>query len=167
MDSCILAAFGILAYRRTDCFLVPQTPTIHDIFCLPGDLHCVIGICIVSFVVLYPLLTWLLVSDRTVQFVGISAFHTRVSDPIIGGTYMTVCVRSISSVCNRLIRRSYWTRLPIWVEPGQNGLFWKVRRNLLWWQQRNNVSGQGWIFSLSPHVKWRSLGLRFPSKVSG
>ena len=29
---------------------------------------------------------------RTVQFVGISAFHTRVSDPLIGGTYMTVCV---------------------------------------------------------------------------
>lgn len=27
---------------------------------------------------------------RTVQFVGISAFHTRVSDPLIGGTYMTV-----------------------------------------------------------------------------
>ena len=27
---------------------------------------------------------------RTVQFVGISAFHTRVSDPVIGGTYMTV-----------------------------------------------------------------------------
>lgn len=25
-----------------------------------------------------------------VQFVGISAFHTRVSDPLIGGTYMTV-----------------------------------------------------------------------------
>ena len=37
----------------------------------------------------------LLVADRslrdsTVQFVGISAFHTRVSDPVIGGTYMTV-----------------------------------------------------------------------------
>lgn len=28
--------------------------------------------------------------SRTVQFVGISAFHTRVSDPLIGGTYMTV-----------------------------------------------------------------------------
>lgn len=27
---------------------------------------------------------------RTVQFVGISAFHTRISDPLIGGTYMTV-----------------------------------------------------------------------------
>ncbi|KAJ7022070.1 acetyl-coenzyme A transporter 1-domain-containing protein [Mycena alexandri] len=26
----------------------------------------------------------------TVQFVGISAFHTRVSDPLIGGTYMTL-----------------------------------------------------------------------------
>jgi PAT family acetyl-CoA transporter-like MFS transporter 1 len=28
--------------------------------------------------------------SRTVQFVGISAFHTRISDPLIGGTYMTV-----------------------------------------------------------------------------
>lgn len=27
---------------------------------------------------------------RTVQFVGIAAFHNRVSDPLIGGTYMTV-----------------------------------------------------------------------------
>jgi len=28
--------------------------------------------------------------STTVQFVGISAFHTRISDPIIGGTYMTL-----------------------------------------------------------------------------
>lgn len=27
---------------------------------------------------------------RTVQFVGISAFHTQIADPVIGGTYMTV-----------------------------------------------------------------------------
>ena len=27
----------------------------------------------------------------TVQFVGISAFHTIIADPAIGGTYMTVC----------------------------------------------------------------------------
>jgi len=26
----------------------------------------------------------------TVQFVGVSAFHTRISDPLIGGTYMTL-----------------------------------------------------------------------------
>lgn len=26
----------------------------------------------------------------TVQFVGISAFHTQIADPAIGGTYMTV-----------------------------------------------------------------------------
>ena len=28
--------------------------------------------------------------SSTVQFVGISAFHTQISDPVIGGTYMTV-----------------------------------------------------------------------------
>ncbi|KAF7798584.1 hypothetical protein EIP86_009806 [Pleurotus ostreatoroseus] len=27
---------------------------------------------------------------RTVQFGGISAFHTRIADPVVGGTYMTV-----------------------------------------------------------------------------
>ena len=27
---------------------------------------------------------------RTIQFGGISAFHTRISDPVVGGTYMTV-----------------------------------------------------------------------------
>jgi hypothetical protein len=26
----------------------------------------------------------------TIQFVGMSAFHTRISDPVIGGTYMTL-----------------------------------------------------------------------------
>jgi hypothetical protein len=26
----------------------------------------------------------------TVQFGGISAFHTRISDPVVGGTYMTL-----------------------------------------------------------------------------
>lgn len=28
--------------------------------------------------------------DSTVQFVGITAFHTQIADPLIGGTYMTV-----------------------------------------------------------------------------
>lgn len=28
----------------------------------------------------------------TTQFICIGAFHARVSDPIIGGTYMTVCI---------------------------------------------------------------------------
>jgi len=32
----------------------------------------------------------------TVQFVGISAFHTQIADPLIGGTYMTVSSRSLS-----------------------------------------------------------------------
>jgi len=31
----------------------------------------------------------------TIQFVGISAFHTRISDPTIGGTYMTVRPRNL------------------------------------------------------------------------
>lgn len=30
------------------------------------------------------------IACRTIQFVGISAFHTIISDPLIGGTYMTV-----------------------------------------------------------------------------
>jgi hypothetical protein len=29
---------------------------------------------------------------RTVQFAGMAAFHTRISDPAIGGTYMTLLI---------------------------------------------------------------------------
>ncbi|KXN81096.1 hypothetical protein AN958_06050 [Leucoagaricus sp. SymC.cos] len=39
------------------------------------------------FVVVHTVLSSL---ASTVQFVGISAFHTRISDPLIGGTYMTL-----------------------------------------------------------------------------
>ncbi|KAI0030249.1 MFS general substrate transporter [Vararia minispora EC-137] len=34
--------------------------------------------------------TVLMSFTQTIQFVGISAFHTRISDPVIGGTYMTL-----------------------------------------------------------------------------
>lgn len=40
-----------------------------------------------TFLVVYTVLSSL---SSTVQFVGISAFHTRISDPLIGGTYMTL-----------------------------------------------------------------------------
>ncbi|KAK7064621.1 GYF domain-containing protein [Favolaschia claudopus] len=40
-----------------------------------------------AFLVLHTVLSSF---TSTVQFVGISAFHTRVSDPLIGGTYMTL-----------------------------------------------------------------------------
>ncbi|KDR85273.1 hypothetical protein GALMADRAFT_52530 [Galerina marginata CBS 339.88] len=43
-----------------------------------------------GFFVLLILHTVLSSFASTVQFVGISAFHTRVSDPLIGGTYMTL-----------------------------------------------------------------------------
>ncbi|KAJ3516788.1 hypothetical protein NLJ89_g913 [Agrocybe chaxingu] len=43
-----------------------------------------------SFFVLLIIHTVLSSFASTVQFVGISAFHTRVSDPLIGGTYMTL-----------------------------------------------------------------------------
>lgn len=35
-------------------------------------------------------------THRTVQFVGISAFHTQIADPVIGGTYMTVSLLRLS-----------------------------------------------------------------------
>ena len=41
----------------------------------------------------------------TIQFVGISAFHTRISDPLIGGTYMTVSIM-ISAVSARVLIRT-------------------------------------------------------------
>jgi hypothetical protein len=40
-----------------------------------------------SFLVIHTVLSSF---SSTVQFVGISAFHTKVSDPLIGGTYMTL-----------------------------------------------------------------------------
>jgi hypothetical protein len=33
----------------------------------------------------------------TVQFVGITAFHTQIADPLIGGTYMTVSLPDLAS----------------------------------------------------------------------
>lgn len=40
----------------------------------------------------------LIASPRsTVQFVGISAFHTQIADPLIGGTYMTVRLATAGS----------------------------------------------------------------------
>ena len=33
---------------------------------------------------------WQMLIGSTVQFVGITAFHTQIADPLIGGTYMTV-----------------------------------------------------------------------------
>lgn len=43
-----------------------------------------------GFLVLLVVHTISLSFASTVQFVGISAFHTRISDPLIGGTYMTL-----------------------------------------------------------------------------
>ncbi|KZT61825.1 MFS general substrate transporter [Calocera cornea HHB12733] len=34
----------------------------------------------------------------TIQFVGVSAFHTQIADPVIGGTYMTVSVHIIANL---------------------------------------------------------------------
>ena len=42
----------------------------------------------------------------TVQFVGISAFHTRVADPLLGGTYMTL-LNTVSNLGGT------WPRLPV------------------------------------------------------
>lgn len=38
----------------------------------------------------------------TVQFVGISAFHTQIADPLIGGTYMTVRLKLPSAERHKL-----------------------------------------------------------------
>ena len=35
--------------------------------------------------------------NSTVQFVGISAFHTQIADPVIGGTYMTASLFLLST----------------------------------------------------------------------
>ncbi|EJD04363.1 uncharacterized protein FOMMEDRAFT_107026 [Fomitiporia mediterranea MF3/22] len=43
-----------------------------------------------SYFIFLVLMTVLQGVSVTIQFVGISAFHTRISDPLIGGTYMTL-----------------------------------------------------------------------------
>ncbi|KAF8491293.1 acetyl-coenzyme A transporter 1-domain-containing protein [Gautieria morchelliformis] len=43
-----------------------------------------------SFFVLIVVVTITSGFSSTIQFVGVSAFHTRISDPLIGGTYMTL-----------------------------------------------------------------------------
>ncbi|EGO02780.1 hypothetical protein SERLA73DRAFT_47680 [Serpula lacrymans var. lacrymans S7.3] len=43
-----------------------------------------------SFFIFLVIQTVLQSFATTIQFVGISAFHTRISDPLIGGTYMTL-----------------------------------------------------------------------------
>jgi hypothetical protein len=57
--------------------------------------------------------------DSTVQFVGITAFHTQIADPLIGGTYMTVSSTRLRYASRQLIT-SCSTLSQISVAPGQN-----------------------------------------------
>ena len=90
LDIGILAAIGFCLDIHVYCLLVSDTTTILWVLHILGDTHCSAGICIVSAssscVGIF--LSYEIIS--TIQFVGISAFHTRISDPLIGGTYMTV-----------------------------------------------------------------------------
>lgn len=85
---CIPASSRIWLDRHCDCLLVPDTSDLPSLFYVLDRTHH-IGILLKVF-------NFADTSARsdgnhsTVQFVGISAFHTRVSDPLIGGTYMTV-----------------------------------------------------------------------------
>lgn len=88
MDMGILAPTGICLFVDTHRLLVPDAPSFIRVFHLPHHPYSVTGTCIVC-----PINEMLGKADffcRTIQFVGISAFHTRISDPLIGGTYMTV-----------------------------------------------------------------------------
>jgi hypothetical protein len=88
MDMGILAPTSIRLFVDAHRLLVPNTPSFIRVFRLPHYPHSATGTCIVC-----PINEMLSKADffrRTIQFVGISAFHTRISDPLIGGTYMTV-----------------------------------------------------------------------------
>ena len=45
--------------------------------------------------------------SSTVMFVAISAFHAKIADPVIGGTYMTLLATYVSAIPNALIRLTY------------------------------------------------------------
>ena len=59
-----------------------------------------------------------LLTDSTVQFIGICAFHTQIADPLIGGTYMTV--RHCATEHGAMLTRSCSTPLPTSAEHYRN-----------------------------------------------
>lgn len=92
----VLAEIGVRDRFDVDCVLVPDAADLERVFRVFDFAY---GVAVIFFVSFW----WFVsggvavrsVSDmlcgRTIQFVGMSAFHTRISDPVIGGTYMTVC----------------------------------------------------------------------------
>ena len=59
----------------------------------------------------------------TVQFGGISAFHTRISDPVVGGTYMTVGNRVVVLFLRTDVDRSSSRHLRTWVAHGRDSSY--------------------------------------------
>lgn len=54
--------------------------------------------------------------SSTVMFVAISAFHAKIADPVIGGTYMTLLATYVPVTPNGHTRLTYLAS-PIWVAP--------------------------------------------------
>ena len=54
--------------------------------------------------------------SSTVMFVAISAFHAKIADPVIGGTYMTLLATYVPVTPNGRIRLTYLAS-PIWAAP--------------------------------------------------
>src|SRR5882757_4437258 len=97
----ILAPAGLCLVVNAHRLLVPDVPAFIWVFHLSCHPHCSTGTFIVCPTSNALTMTDFDFSRRTIQFVGISAFHTRISDPLIGGTYMTVWDPQGSPLVNR------------------------------------------------------------------
>lgn len=90
MDIRVLAPHRLSSRSHRAHQLVPCAADFHGLFHVPHPSHRPLVFRFVGVFSLARLLPLISCLKSTVQFVGISAFHTRVSDPLIGGTYMTV-----------------------------------------------------------------------------
>ena len=70
----------------------------------------------------------LIIVRSTTQFVCIGSFHARVSDPVIGGTYITVCAAFFFAWISMPIPNptSFLTLFQISAALGLDSLFYEV-----------------------------------------
>ena len=90
MVICILAPAWFFLVVGLDCLLVPGTPNDEVVPRVSRRPQRSPEFRRVTFSTPPGFLETDAVACRTIQFVGTSAFHTIISDPLIGGTYMTV-----------------------------------------------------------------------------
>lgn len=90
MDLRLLAKIGAHAPFYPGGVLLPKAANLYWLLCVACHSDNLPVLCKVSELNWRTSCVNLRFPDSTIQFGGISAFHTRISDPVVGGTYMTV-----------------------------------------------------------------------------